>query len=68
MNTLISILFAFSCIIVLLLIIGLFLKKDFYNENSTIITTSKAEVFNYLKFLNHTTQYNKWAMQDPGNY
>lgn len=65
MNILITILSAFVGIIVLLLIIGLFLRKDFNIENSTVIRKSTTEIFNYVKFLKHNDQYNKWAMKEP---
>ncbi|HRG53745.1 MAG TPA: SRPBCC family protein [Bacteroidia bacterium] len=65
MNILITILLTLVGIIVLLLIIGLFLTKNFNIESNTVIKKSKTEVFNYVKFLKNNDQYNKWAMKDP---
>ena len=65
MHILVTILLVLIGIIVLLLIAGLFLKKDFHIEASTVISKSTSEVFNYVKLLKHIDQYNIWAMKDP---
>src|SRR3954464_14354106 len=65
MNILLTILLALIGIIVLLLILGLFLKKEFHIERSTVIKKSKPDVFNYLKILKNGEHYNKWVMMDP---
>jgi uncharacterized protein YndB with AHSA1/START domain len=65
MNILLTILLAIVGLIVLLLIIGLFLKKEFRIERSTVIKKPKSEVYNYLRILKNAEQYNKWTMTDP---
>lgn len=65
MNILVTILVVVVGIVILLLIAGLFLKKEFYIERSIVIHKSKQEVFNYLKILKNAEQFNKWVMTDP---
>ena len=65
MHILVLILSVVIAILVLLLIVGLFLKKEFYIERSIVIHRTKAEVFNYLRFLKNAEHYNKWTMTDP---
>jgi uncharacterized protein YndB with AHSA1/START domain len=65
MNSIITILLVIVGIIAILLICGLFIKKEFLIERSIIIHRSKQEVFNYLKILKNGEHYNKWMMADP---
>lgn len=65
MHILFVILFIVIGIIVLLLIVGLFLKKEFFIERSIVIQKPKQDVFNYLKLLKNAEQFNKWMMTDP---
>ncbi|HSH65875.1 MAG TPA: hypothetical protein VLB84_08775 [Bacteroidia bacterium] len=51
--------------VVLLLVSGLFIKKDFFIERSMIIHQPKQTVFNFLKLLKNSEQFNKWTMTDP---
>jgi hypothetical protein len=65
MTILLTILLIIVGIIVILLITGIFIKKEFLIERSITINKSKPEVFNYLKILKNGEQYNKWMMTDP---
>jgi hypothetical protein len=65
MHILITILIVVAGIIALLLIIGLFLKKDHYVKRDIIINAPRQKVFDYLKLLRNQEKFNKWAMADP---
>jgi len=52
-------------VIVLFLIAGLFIKKEFFIERSIVIQKSKHDVFNYIRFLKNAEHFNKWTMTDP---
>lgn len=65
MNILISILLGLGSVIALLLIIALFVKKEFRVEKQVTINRPKQEVFNYLKLLKNQEQYSVWVMRDP---
>ena len=52
-------------IIALLLIAGLFISKDMSASREIVINKSKAEVFNYIKYLKNQHNYSKWARLDP---
>lgn len=66
MTTLITILLAIAGIIALLLIIGLFMKKEHYVKREIIIHAPRQKVFDYLKLLKNQDTFNKWAKADPG--
>jgi Polyketide cyclase / dehydrase and lipid transport len=66
MNILIAILLVLAGIIVLLLVIALFIKKEYTIEQEIIINRPKQEVFNYIKLLKNQDYYSKWVMTDPG--
>ena len=65
MNSLIIILLALAGIIALLLIIGLFMKREHYVKREIIINAPKQEVFDFLKLLQNQDKFNKWAKADP---
>jgi uncharacterized protein YndB with AHSA1/START domain len=52
-------------IIALLLIIALFMKKDFAIEREVTINKTKPEVFAYLLALKNQDKFSVWAMKDP---
>ncbi len=52
-------------IVALLLIIAMFLKKDYAVVREINISKPKQEVFNYIKFLKNQDKYSKWATMDP---
>jgi uncharacterized protein YndB with AHSA1/START domain len=49
----------------LLLIIALFVKKDYTVEREIGINKPRQEVFDYVKHLKNQENYNKWVMKDP---
>lgn len=51
--------------IVLILLIGLFTKKEYTVERSIVINKPKQEVFNYIKLVKNHLNYNKWWRMDP---
>jgi hypothetical protein len=65
MSTLATILIVIAAIIVVILIAAASLSKEYIIERQTMISKSKAEVFNYIKFLKNADSYNKWIMMDP---
>jgi len=65
MHIVIGILLGLVGLIVLLLIMGLFLKKEYSLQREIIIHKPKEDVFNYVRFLKNQDYYNKWWMLDP---
>lgn len=59
------ILFAILGIIALLLVIALFVKKEYAVERQITINEPKTEVFDYVKFLRNQDNFSKWATMDP---
>ena len=66
MNIILIILLGIAGIIILLLLIGLFTKKDYAVEREITINKPAERVFNYIKYLKNQDNYSKWAMMDPG--
>lgn len=54
-----------AIIIAIPLVVALFVKKDYVVEREIIINKPKAEVFEYIKFLENQDNYSKWNMMDP---
>jgi len=52
-------------IIVLFLTIGLFMDKEYAVEKEIVISESKAEVFDYIKYLKNQDNYSVWQKGDP---
>src|SRR6478736_279635 len=52
-------------LIAILLIVALFVKKDFKVEREIVINKPKKEVFDYIRFIKNQDHYSKWAMMDP---
>ena len=65
MKILKRILFVVLAIIGLVLITGLFVKKEMHAEREVIINKPKEEVFNYVKYLKNQNDYSKWGTLDP---
>ncbi len=59
------ILFAILGILALLLITGIFVKKDYTVMREVTINKPKQEVFDYLKLLRNQGNYSKWEQMDP---
>lgn len=52
-------------LIVLLLVVALFVNKEYTVEKGVVVNKSKQEVFDYVKYVKNQNNYNKWAMADP---
>ncbi len=52
--------------IALLLIVALFVKKEFATEREITINRPKQEVFDYIKYLKNQDNYGVWQQMDPG--
>ncbi|MGN6293708.1 MAG: SRPBCC family protein [Chitinophagaceae bacterium] len=65
MNILVTILLVIAALIALLLILGLFTKKECNIIREISIHKSKQRVFDYIKLLKNQDYYNKWVMTDP---
>ena len=65
MNILITILLVLICIIALLLIIGLFTKKEHDVKREIIINAPLQKVFDYAKLLKNEDEWNKNEKTDP---
>ncbi len=65
MNTLIIILLVVAGIFALLLIIGLFMKREHYVKREIIINAPRQKVFDYIKLLKNQDEFNKHAMTAP---
>ncbi len=59
------ILIVIVAVIALLLVIALFIKKDYTVEKDVIINKSKAEVFDYIKYVKNQDNFSKWNQMDP---
>jgi hypothetical protein len=64
-NTSIIVIFVIAGIIALLLIIGLFMKREHYVNREIIINAPRQKVFDYLKLLKNQEKFNKHAMAGP---
>jgi hypothetical protein len=52
-------------VIALLLLVGLFLKKEYLVERNVTIHQNRSHVFDYLKFLKNQDNFSVWAKMDP---
>jgi hypothetical protein len=64
MKILLWIVILLAGVIVLLLVIGLFTKKDYTVGRDVIINRSKAVVFEYLKILKNQNKFSVWGSMD----
>jgi len=62
MNILLTILLILAGIIALLLLIGLFMKREHYVKRDIIINAPRQKVFDYVKLLKNQDTFNKHAM------
>src|ERR1700733_8304634 len=65
MNIVIIVLSVLAGIIVLLLVIALFMKKDYNTYREIIIHAPRQKVFDYLRYLKNQDNFNVWIMVDP---
>lgn len=52
-------------LIALVLIIAIFVKKEYAVEREVVINKPKSEVFEYIKYLKNQDSFSVWAMKDP---
>lgn len=52
-------------IVVILLVTGIFTKKDYSVTREVIINKPRNEVFSYVRYLKNQNNYSKWANMDP---
>jgi hypothetical protein len=65
MKTLIIILLSILSIIVVLLMVALFTKKNYIVKTEIVINKPKAVVFDYVKLLKNQNEFSVWAKMDP---
>lgn len=65
MTTLLTVIAVLAGIILLLLIVALFLPKDYFIEREILIDQPKAEVFDFITHLKNQELFSKWVMTDP---
>lgn len=51
-------------VIVLLLVVAIFVPKDYTVERQIVINKPVTEVFDYIKYLKNQDEYSKWASMD----
>jgi hypothetical protein len=59
------ILIILASLLALILIVALFVKKEYAVERSISVNKPKQDVFNYIKFLKNQNYYSKWNSMDP---
>lgn len=52
-------------LVTLVLIIALFVKKEYAVESEIVINKPKQEVFDYVKYLKNQDNFSKWIKMDP---
>lgn len=52
-------------VIALLLVIALFVPREFHSERSIVINRPQQEVYDYAKFLKNQQEYGVWWTMDP---
>lgn len=65
MNALLTVLAIIAALIVLLLVIALFLKKEYSVTRDITISQPRQKVFDYIKYLRNQDNFSKWATMDP---
>lgn len=66
MNTVLTIIAIPVALVILLLVIALFVKRDYSISREVVINRPQQEVFSYIRFMGNQSHYNKWWMADPG--
>ncbi len=60
-----KILVIIGIIILALLVVALFVDRDYTIERQIVINKPKSEVYDYIKYLKNQNEYSKWASMDP---
>ncbi|UEG55166.1 SRPBCC family protein [Mucilaginibacter daejeonensis] len=63
---LLKIFYVIGGLILLVLIVALFVKKDYTIEREIVIERPVAQVFDYVRYLKNQDNFSKWNMTDPG--
>jgi len=64
MKILFIILIALLSLVAILLLVGLFMKKEYHVAREILINRSKQSVFEYIKLLKNQNKYSVWATMD----
>lgn len=51
--------------LVLLLVVALFIRKDYRIERDVVVNKPKNEVFSYVRYAKNQDHFNKWIQSDP---
>jgi uncharacterized protein YndB with AHSA1/START domain len=65
MKIILVVILVLAAIAVLLLLIGLFIRKEYVAGKEIIINLPKSVVFNYLKLLKNQNKFSVWGSMDP---
>ncbi len=65
MHILLKIILVIAGIIAILLVIAMFIKKEYVIKREITINKPPGEVFNYIKYVKNQDNYNKWVLMDP---
>lgn len=65
MKLLVRIVLVLVGIVVLLLLVAVFVSKDYSIQRDITINKPRTEVFDYIRYQKNQEQYNKWIMEDP---
>jgi len=65
MNVVLTIFLVLAGTLCLILILGLFMKKDYSIRSEIIIQAPRQKIFDFLKHLKNQDKFNKWAKADP---
>lgn len=61
------VLIVLGLLIALVLIVALFVNKQYEIEREIVINKNKAQVFDYIRLLKNQDYYSKWNMTDPNS-
>lgn len=64
----ITILVVLAGLVILVLLSGLFMKKEHYVKREIIINAPAQKVFDFLRLLKNQEKFNKWAQADPDRH
>src|ERR1043165_5464981 len=65
MHTVVIVLLSLVAIIVLLLVLALFMRKDYFVQSEVVIDVPSQKVFDYIKQIRSQDNFNKWILRDP---
>lgn len=61
------ILFSIVAIVAVVLVIALFVKKEYHVQRSISVGKPSTEVFDYVRYIKNQDYYNKWSMIDTNS-